>query len=275
MRRPLFPLALLGTLLWALPATAQAPSLAACTGADDPKAAIAACTAVLDTPGFLPAARSLALDARGYAYLQTGNAARALTDLDAAVALDPANAAALNDRGTLHAAAGALDLAIADFSAAIALHADAAYVRNRAEANLKREDFAKALPDLDGLVRAGIRDVAIVASRARARAVLGAALEVALGDCDAALRAQPNDPGILDTRALVHLKRAEYAAAIADEDAAIAASPRLASALFGRGIARTLAGAVGAAADFAAARAIDPQIGARYARWGLPGYENR
>jgi len=74
---------------------------------------------------------------------------------------------------------------------------------------------------------------------------------------------------MLDTRALVELRRKDYPAAITDETAALDKAPKTADALFVRGLARLAADAAGGAGDIAAARAISPKIDQRYAAYGL------
>ncbi len=101
-----------------------------------------------------------------------------------------------------------------------------------------------------------------------ARATHRVDLDKALADCDAgvAIRASP---AILDSRGLVHLQRGEWAAAIADYDAALAARPRMAGGLFGRGLAKIRSGnAKDGNADLAAARAINSRIDEEFADYG-------
>ena len=72
---------------------------------------------------------------------------------------------------------------------------------------------------------------------------------------------RPNDPNTLDSRALAFLKLGHWSAAIADYDTVLSIKPDLASALYGRGIARRRGGDDdGAARDIAAARAINAEI---------------
>ncbi len=259
------------------PVLAQNTPFAACTSDDDPNDAIAQCSLVINDPGdFIPQARSIALDARGYAYLSIGDRTRGLEDFNAAITLDPTNANALNDRGTLHSIQGQLKAAIDDFTAAISIKPDVAYFRNRLDAYFKSNDDARALLDLDAIMRGGFHDATTMGLRCQTRARLGVALDDALDDCDAALRSAPTSPEWYDARAFLHLKRTEYKAAIGDYDRAIQLAPQRATALFGRGIAKALTGdTVGASADLAAARQIDPQIGQRFAGWGVKGYEKR
>ncbi len=65
----------------------------------------------------------------------------------------------------------------------------------------------------------------------------------------------------MDSRAFVQLRAGRLDLAVADYTAALDLNPREASSLYGRGLAKQQKGdAAGAAADIAAARAIDPAI---------------
>ena len=78
------------------------------------------------------------------------------------------------------------------------------------------------------------------------------------------------NPACLDTRALIEFRRKDYAAAIADETAAIDKMPKMAPASYVRGLTRRANGdAAGVTADIAAARAAQPDIDLRYAANGL------
>jgi Flp pilus assembly protein TadD len=57
--------------------------------------------------------------------------------------------------------------------------------------------------------------------------------------------------------------------AVADYDAALQLSPRKASSLYGRGIAKLRAGDTGGHADIADAKAIDSRIAEEFARYGV------
>jgi tetratricopeptide (TPR) repeat protein len=85
------------------------------------------------------------------------------------------------------------------------------------------------------------------------------------------LRLVPNDPGTLDSRGFTFLKLGRFEQAIADYDAALTRNPRQPSSLYGRGQARlrTQKDPEGARADLAAAKALDPDVAAEFARYGL------
>ena len=83
------------------------------------------------------------------------------------------------------------------------------------------------------------------------------------------LRLKPNDAGTLEARGSAYLKLNRSDAAIADYDAALKLSPRFASALYGRGLAKQMQGNQSDGdADVAAARAIRPDVAERFAGYG-------
>jgi tetratricopeptide (TPR) repeat protein len=102
------------------------------------------------------------------------------------------------------------------------------------------------------------------------RAGWGRQLDLALADCEAALKTNPTAAALLDSRGLVNLRLGKLDAAVADYDAALKASPRLATSLYGRGMAKLKKGdASSGRADLAAARTLRPDIAATFDRFGL------
>jgi tetratricopeptide (TPR) repeat protein len=97
-------------------------------------------------------------------------------------------------------------------------------------------------------------------------------LDKALDDCNAALRALPRDASILDSRALIRVRRGEWKQALADYNAALAINPRSAWSLYMRGLIEAKSGQdAQAKADRAAAIAIDPKVADRAKKYGLEG----
>ena len=95
-------------------------------------------------------------------------------------------------------------------------------------------------------------------------------MQAALIDCNAALRIEPNDEDILDSRGFVYLRLGEFDKSIADYDGALKIDPRRAHSLYGRGLAKHKKGdAVGATSDIAAAKAIQGDIAEEFARYGV------
>ena len=83
--------------------------------------------------------------------------------------------------------------------------------------------------------------------------------------------ALPICPGFvdaLDSRGLVYLKLGRNEEAIADYSAALEASPRQVSSLFGRGVAKKRTKADGAA-DLSLAKSLDPDIAKEFAKYGV------
>jgi tetratricopeptide (TPR) repeat protein len=82
---------------------------------------------------------------------------------------------------------------------------------------------------------------------------------------------RPNIAELIDSRGFVYLKMKNPDAAIADYNAALAISPKMASSLYGRGLAERIKGDQAAASkDIAAAKAIQPDIEDQFAKWGVP-----
>ena len=81
---------------------------------------------------------------------------------------------------------------------------------------------------------------------------------------------RPDEAVVLDSRALAYLKLGNLPAAIADYEAALAREPNLASALYGRGYAKSKAGdEMGGQADIAAAKALKADIVEEFERYGV------
>jgi tetratricopeptide (TPR) repeat protein len=107
-------------------------------------------------------------------------------------------------------------------------------------------------------------------SRCWSRSLSGQDLELALTDCNAALRMKPDTAQFLDSRGLVHLRQNNYDKAIADYDAALHLQPKIAWSLYGRGLAKLHKGLMAEGqADIAAANALEPKIAERAASYGI------
>ena len=96
------------------------------------------------------------------------------------------------------------------------------------------------------------------------------ALDMALAECDAALKGAPDGANTLDSRAFVLLRMGRVPEAIQTYDQALKRAPKQAASLYGRGLARLRAGRrVEGEADIAAAKAIAPGVAADFAEYGL------
>jgi predicted aspartyl protease/tetratricopeptide (TPR) repeat protein len=245
---------------------------------------------------------------RGSARLTKGDAAGAIADFSEAIRLKPGSAELLNERAQAYQRNRQPDLASRDIEAALAIAPnDHRLLIWRATIRLAHGDRAGALADTNAAAAAvppGSLDVVPVVvlyerlgqadrgpalldpvlalhhddsryprllnARAWNRALANADLDRAQKDIDAAVRKAGPNPGMLDTRALVDLRRKAFPAAIADASAALTTQPKLATSLYFRGLAHLASGdAAAGKADIAAARAIQPAIDTRFAPYGL------
>lgn len=274
---------------------AQAPA-----GSDKPDVAAAG---ALDAP---QTADDYAL--RGQAHLSRGEPAAALTDLDTAVGMRPDKADWYAMRARVHLALKQPDAAMADLDKAIGLDPDdVETLLQRARLKLGRNDKAgaendiaaarqwappgsqqsrtvaqfyvavdqpaAALPLLDDWIRLHRDDHdlgVVLGERCRARGLANVMLDKALDDCRRAIRRDGARAEYLDSLALVQLRLKHYAEAIGGYEQALAQQPQSAWSRYGLGLARIRSGQVAAGnADLAAAKAIDPRIGTRFAQLGI------
>jgi tetratricopeptide (TPR) repeat protein len=166
-------------------------------------------------------------------------------------------------------------LIIADRSEAIRLNPqDANVFYKRGIAYHGQGDYARAIADYDAAVRLEPANPKVLNGRCWTRAVWGRELDLALADCNESLRLNGDNGDTLDSRGLVHLRRGEFEAALADYDAAVLAKSMSfgghAGPLYGRGLARLRLGqTVEGRADIAAATVQDAKVAAEFARYGL------
>ena len=79
-----------------------------------------------------------------------------------------------------------------------------------------------------------------------------------------------NNAATYDSRGLIYLKLGRPGAAIDDYSAALRLAPKLASALYGRGLAKLKQGdAAGGDTDISAAKTIQGNIGDDFTRYGV------
>ena len=241
----------------------------------------------------------------GTIYKRLGQPAKAMAEFDQAIALKPSprayliRAAARPDsdvtgkRADIAAAtkldpnllAGkemslALELRLGNFSAAIPL-ADALLAKQPANIRLLVER-ATALSHTGRTADAN-KDLAAARTAAGANPMLlnnlcwekathEVALDTALADCDAALKIREGEAAFLDSRGFVLLRLGRYQESLDSYDKAIALRPQQAESLFGRGLARRHLGkSAEAAADVAAAKALDDSVDEQFASYGITG----
>jgi tetratricopeptide (TPR) repeat protein/predicted aspartyl protease len=237
---------------------------------------------------------------RGAAFTARREYVQAISDLDRACQMMPSEASYFYQRGIAHWGNREMEPALADFDQALKLSPnDLQTLIARADLRARRGEYAAAIVDLDAADHAaakeadvrlylgdlylradrygpaveqfsdwidvhGQRDVQMASAlnkRCWARALWNQDLAQALGDCNAALKLQPDEPTILDSRALVFLRQGQYDRAVADYDRALRDHPRIAWTYYCRGVAKLRSGhAAEGTADIQAATAIDARV---------------
>ncbi|MGB6324315.1 MAG: caspase family protein [Methylocella sp.] len=145
---------------------------------------------------------------------------------------------------------------------------DAAAFYRRGQLYAKNADYSHAIKDFDEALRLHPKDAEALNNRCWARAMVGD-FQTALKDCNEALQLLPRYADALDSRGLVKLKIGLPSSAIADYDAALQIKQQ-ASSLYGRGIAKKQTGDTAEGdSDIAAAKALDPEIAAKFDREGI------
>jgi|CXWL01.1.fsa_nt_gi tetratricopeptide (TPR) repeat protein len=141
----------------------------------------------------------------------------------------------------------------------------------RASALLDLGHTDEALADLDDALSLDSNNTPLLVNRCRVRAAANRELDLALGDCNAAVQAADAELAIAhDNRGLVHLRRSEFMEALSDYDASLAIVSTSASALYGRAIAYSRLGhQTNAASDVIAAEARDEHMDEWYNAIGL------
>lgn len=177
---------------------------------------------------------------RGALYMGAKDEARARADLEAARKLAPDNPTLALKIGGIYAGSGAFEAALKEY-----------------------DSWLTARPNDPSVPT-------ILNERCWTRARWGRQLDLALADCDLALKRGGRNSGFMDSRAWVLLRMGRLDEAIGQYDAAIKAQPKQAWSIYGRGLAKLRKGdKTGAEADIAAAKAIEPAVAENAKRMGL------
>lgn len=197
--------------------------------------------------------------------------ALALANANDAIMVQPELGEAWALRAWIKTLAGDTVGAIADYDEALELNpsADLA-LRLRATLHLELKNYDRAIADADRGAQLAPSVAEHHNQRCWARAVANRDLETARTACDLALRLQPNDANVLDSRALVGLRQGRFQEALSDWAAAVALEPTSARFRYGRGLtALRLGRAEEGRADIAAAVTLDGTVAAAFADIGL------
>ncbi len=204
--------------------------------------------------------KSPAIRTRAILYLSLEQPARALPDLDRAIANDATDDVAWANRGVAKSRLGDLAGAIADCTRAIDLAPTVANRVNRgiAYATLHRND--EALTDFDMALQAEPRNLPALIGRANAN-YAGKRLTASLADYTHIIEADPNNAMAYFKRGNIHLDLKEFASAFSDFSKSLELNPNQPVVLLNRSIAAARLGRRSdAARDQHQALALDPQI---------------
>jgi tetratricopeptide (TPR) repeat protein len=196
----------------------------------------------------------------------------ALADLDKSLALDPGNREVLMLRAEARLDAKDEKGAFADAEAASRATPPGSLASAEiADLFVRAHQPARAIPLLDEVIAEHREDAAfnwLIYKRCRARALAGVEFDKALNDCNHVMHDRP--AVVLDSRGLIYFRKGNFAAAVADYDAALKSNPKLAWSLYMRGQAKIELGQSDAGkADQAAARVIQADIGDEVAGYGI------
>jgi tetratricopeptide (TPR) repeat protein len=282
----LVPLTMLAALL-SSSARGAAQSAVAARCADstlDAASRIAACTEIIQADGTTSMELAVAYTNRGSALDLNGDYKAAIADFDSALDAEPDYAPAFNNRGSAHLSLREYDHALADFDQAIHISPrSAVYYTNRGAAYLDHGDFEHAGDDFDHAVLLDPMNPRIWGSRCLIHVIQGDYKDARF-DCGHATTLKTDNLEAWFSNALLDLKTgkaedaekawatvlylAGRASAASDNAAAIVSFKP--SAFYGRGIAERRRGdEPRAKADIAAALKLDPEVRARFTRWGV------
>ena len=198
---------------------------------------IGGCTALIESGKMADKPLAWSHTNRGMAYTFKGDTDKALADFNKAVELDPTYAVALIDRGTAYDNKG---------------------------------DHAHAVVDFDAALKLDPKSADALTGRCAARAEAGNDLQQALADCEQSLQIRGKDAGALNSRGFAYLRLGRFDEAIADYNAALKSNPKLASALYGRGLAKQKKGdTAGGQVDMATANLVQSDIADEFASYGV------
>jgi tetratricopeptide (TPR) repeat protein len=188
-----------------------------------------------------------------------------MADLNQTLRLKPDNIPALVERGLIYSRTNQQAEALADLDTAAGLADKQPAARLLVgEAYMGLRLYKEALPQLDRWIAENPHDERMATglnNRCWVRAQLGVDLDKALADCDAALKLNPGDPTLLDSRGLVQLRLGAFDKSIADYNDALKLRPSGAWSLYGRGLDELRKGETAPGqADIKAATAINPHL---------------
>ncbi len=230
------------------------------------------CTAIIESGNASDDELWSAFHNRGMAYFRDTHAdyARAISDLDRAVALGPLPTVLIN-RGRVHIAQHNYAAAISDFDRALASEPDNARAYyQRGIAYGEQSQFTAAMADLDRAAELAPNNYAYQNGRCRIRIVASLELGAARLACDEAVRLSPDPTSAMLLRGMVGIRQERWQDAWNDFDRLVQSEPDYASAIFGRGIAAVNLGRVEEGErDMARATEVRSSVVTDFAAFGI------
>jgi tetratricopeptide (TPR) repeat protein len=241
-----------------------------CQGEDGATVAqrIEGCSAVIKASSDKGEKLAEAFNDRGVAYRIKGELDRAIQDYSQAIKLNGKFAAAYNNRAVAYDRKGDYDHAIQDYDQTIKLKPSPETYLNRGNAFLGKNQYDHAIDDFNQALKLKPGFGAALDNRCWARAVVGI-LKQALADCNEALRRMPGHAGTRETRGFIYLKMTNFDAAVSEFDTALQIDPKLAFALYGRGLAKLKNEDPAGEIDLGRAKALQADIAEEYLRYGI------
>lgn len=210
---------------------------------------------------------------------RAGDILGARADFDKAIALTPNDPDLVIKRGFLRLKDGDTKGALADAEAALAGYHEGSLDRLAVVAlfdRLHRADRVLALIEpIIALHKADNELGSLLNTRCYSRALANIELPKAMADCAGAIKRLGPVPALVDSRAMVKVRMGDYAGALADYDTVLAKAPKQAASLYMRGWVRRATAKDDAeqlklaAADFAAAKAVDADIADDFTPYGF------
>jgi tetratricopeptide (TPR) repeat protein len=209
-----------------------------------------------------------AFNNRGLAYRTKGEIDRAIQDYGEAIKLNGKLASLYNNRGVAYDHKGEFDRAIQDYDQAIKLKPSPEVYFNRGNAYLAKAQYDHAIDDYNQATKLKADFAPAYDNRCWARGVVGI-LKQALADCSTALRLMPSNASTFVSRGFIFLKMGQHDAAVSAYEAALHIDPKLAFALYGRGLAKLRNEDPAGESDIAAAKTLQADIAREYQRYGI------
>ena len=141
----------------------------------------------------------------------------------------------------------------------------------RGEAYLDVGEYDRAMADHDAVLKITPNDPGALTNSCWVRALANVQLDIALTYCDGAVaNSRAREFAAYDTRGFLHLRRGEFALAVADYDRALRQYGKLPTSLFGRGLAKLrLGNEAEGRADLAKATKMDASVADNFANKGM------